>query len=210
MLKGAANLNSVYDWYNLYRDIMSRALIEGPVRLGGVGVTVEIDESKWGYKRKYNRGRLVKEGIWIFGIIERGTGKVALFTCSGRSAGEFIPKINRVVLPGTSIMSDEWAAYRSLSEKGYHHTTNNHTENFVDPVTGCHTQTIEGFWANSKVHFKEMHGIKVSQLPAHLDESKFRWNNKKEDMFTLMLRKIAQFYPVEETYNIEQTYKNGH
>ena len=67
---------------------MSRALIESPVRLEGVGVTVEIDESKWGYKRKYNRGRLVKEGIWIFGIIERGMGKVALFTCSARSAGE--------------------------------------------------------------------------------------------------------------------------
>ena len=72
---------------------MSGALIESLVRLGGVGVTVEIDESKWGNKRKYNRGRLVKEGTWIFGIIERGTGKVALFTCSGRSAGELIPKI---------------------------------------------------------------------------------------------------------------------
>ena len=174
MLKGAAHLHSVYNWYNLYRDIMSRALIESPVRLGGVGVTVEIDESKWGYKRKYNRGRLVKEGIWIFGIIERGTGKVALFTCSARSAGELIPKINRIVLPGTSIMSDEWAAYRSMSQQGYHHTTVNHTENFVDPVTGCHTQTIKSFWANSKVHFKEMHGVKDSQLPAHLDETMFR------------------------------------
>ena len=96
MLKGAAHLNSIYDWYNLYRNIMSRALIESLVRLGGVGVTVEIDESKWGNKRKYNRGRLVKEGTWIFGIIECGTGKVALFTCSGRSAGEVIPKINTV------------------------------------------------------------------------------------------------------------------
>lgn len=204
MLKGAAHPHSVYDWYNLYRDIMSRALIESPVRIGGVGVTVEIDESKWGYKRKYNRGRLVKEGTWIFGIIERGTGKVALFTCSTRSAEELIPKINKVVLPGTSIMSDEWAAYRSLSQQGYHHTTVNHTENFVDPVTGCHIQTIESFWANSKVHFKEMHGVKDSQLPAHLDETMFRWNNKKEDMFSLMLRKIAHFYPVEETNNLEK------
>ena len=126
-----------------------------PSLKGVVGVTVEIDESKWGYKRKYNRGRLVKESIWIFGIIERSTGKVDLITCSARSARELIPKINRVVLPGTSIMSDEWAAYRSLSQQEYHHTTINHTENFVDPVTGCHTQTIESFWANSKVHFKK-------------------------------------------------------
>ena len=155
MLKGAAHLHSVYDWYNLYRDIMSRALIENPVRLGGVGVTVEIDASKWGYKRKYNRGRLVKEGIWIFGIIERGMGKFALFTCSARSAGELIPKINRVDLPGTSIKSDEWAVYRSLSQQVYHHTTVNHTENFVDPVTGCHTQAIESFLAIQKYTSKK-------------------------------------------------------
>ena len=42
MLKGAAHLHSVYDWYNLYRDIMSRALIESPVRLGGVGVADKL------------------------------------------------------------------------------------------------------------------------------------------------------------------------
>ena len=35
MLKDAIHLHRVYDWYNLYRDIMSRALIESPVRLGG-------------------------------------------------------------------------------------------------------------------------------------------------------------------------------
>ena len=65
MLKGAAHLHSVYHWY-LYRDIMSRALIGSSVRLGGVGVTVKIGESKCGYKRKYNRGRLLKEDTSIF------------------------------------------------------------------------------------------------------------------------------------------------
>ena len=80
-------------------------------------------------------------------------------------------------------MSDEWAAYRYLSQRGYHHTTVDHTENFVDPVTGCQTQTIESFCANSKVHFKEMHGVKDCQLPAHLDETMFRWNNKKRTCF---------------------------
>ena len=107
-------------------------------------------------------------------------------------------------MPGTCIISDEWAAYHSLSQQGYNHTTVNHTENFVDSVTSCHTQTIESFWANSKVHFKEMHGVKDSQPPAHLDETMFRWNNKKEDIFSLMFRKIAHFNPVEETNNLEK------
>ena len=107
-------------------------------------------------------------------------------------------------MPGTCIISDEWAAYRSLSQQGYHHTTVNHTETFVDSVTSCHIQTIKSFWANSKVHFKEVHGVKDSPLPAHLDETMFRWNNKKEDIFSLMLRKIAHFNPVEETNNLEK------
>lgn len=63
----------------MYRDIKSRDLIESPVRLGCAGVKVRIDESNWGYKRKYNRGPSVKEVTWNFGIIERGIGKVALF-----------------------------------------------------------------------------------------------------------------------------------
>ena len=49
-----------------------------------------------------------------------------------------------------------------------------------------------------------MHGVKDSQLPAHLDEATFRWNNKKEDMFSLMLHTLAHFYPVEETNNLEK------
>lgn len=199
MLHGAAHSNTVYDWYNLYRDIMSRSLIDTPIQIGGAGSIVEIDESKWGHKRKYNRGRIVQEGTWVFGIIERGTGRVALFTCNSRSADELIPKIIRVVLPGTTVMSDEWAAYSSLSRRGYHHLTVNHSQNFVDPVTGSHTQTIEGFWSNSKVYFKRMHGVKSPQIPAHLDEIMFRWNHKTEDIFSLMLQQIANFYPVEET-----------
>ena len=100
-------------------------------------------------------------------------------------------------------MSDEWAGYRSLSQQRYHHITVNHTEHFVDPVTGCHTQTIESFWANSKVHFKKRHGVRDFQLPAHLDETMFRWRNEKKDMFSLMLCKIPHFYPVEESNNLE-------
>jgi hypothetical protein len=37
--------------------------------IGGEGIVVEIDESKFGH-RKYNVGRAV-DGVWIFGGVER-------------------------------------------------------------------------------------------------------------------------------------------
>ncbi|KAG2196834.1 hypothetical protein INT46_001751 [Mucor plumbeus] len=35
-------------------------------------------------------------------------------------------------------------------KKGYKHMTVNHSKNFKDPVTGVHTNTIEGRWNGLK------------------------------------------------------------
>lgn len=198
MLHSECHPNSIYDWYNLYRDFMSKSLLETPVQLGGVGKVVEIDESKWGRKQKNHVGRVAAYSQWIFGLIERGTGRVVLLTVRTRKASELIPKITKAVLPGTIIISDEWAAYRSLPQHGFIHQTVNHSQNFVNPVTGAHTQTIEGFWGNAKQMFKCMRGSTATQLPAHLDEIVFRWNNKDRDIFELLMSKISHFYPICE------------
>ena len=44
------------DWFNFIRDVCAEYFKQNPVVIGGPGIEVEIDESKFG-RRKYNRGR---------------------------------------------------------------------------------------------------------------------------------------------------------
>ena len=53
-------------------------------KLGGKGKTVEIDKSMFGHKRKYNRGR-ISRGSWVFGMVERGSGRALAFRVPNRT-----------------------------------------------------------------------------------------------------------------------------
>ena len=51
----------------------------GMEQIGGAGVDVEIDESKFG-KRKYHKGHRVK-GAWVFGGVEKNTERKNVCSC---------------------------------------------------------------------------------------------------------------------------------
>lgn len=52
---------------------------------------------------------------------------------------------------GRSSISDEWAAYRKVSQHGYVHMTINHRELFAGPNNPeIHTQNIEKLWKDAK------------------------------------------------------------
>ena len=134
-------------------------MVLNPAVLGGPGVIVEIDESLWRGRRKYNRGRNVSREGWVFGCFDRSTKKVAMFEVKDRTAATLMEKIEKHIMPGSVIYSDEWPAYSAIHRAGvWKHMTVNHSENFVDPATGVHTQNIEGFWGNAKSSWKKMRG----------------------------------------------------
>ena len=54
--------------------------------------------------------------------------------------------IQNYVAPGTTIITDKWKAYINLQNHGYVHLDVNHSQNFVDPESGAHTNRIEGTW----------------------------------------------------------------
>jgi transposase-like protein len=174
--------------------------------IGGPGVIVEIDESKFG-KRKYNRGHRV-EGCWVFGGIERLSrsysdafpgatsnyaGKKFAIVVENRSARTLLPLIRKFILPGSIIMSDCWAAYngiRNMDGCHYEHETVNHSENYVDGVTGACTNTIESdWWAGYKRHIPKT-AFNKSELQGYLFEQMWRKENE-DDLWFGLLRMLA-------------------
>ena len=104
-----------------------------------------------------------------------------------RDAATLMPIVTAHTAPGSVIHSDMWAAYRRVQQLPpvAAHNTVNHSRNFVDPVTGVHTQNIESYW--NRV-----------QLPSYLDEFMWRERHGKTYRDTLdnIIRDIAQDYPV--------------
>ena len=76
-----------------------------------------------------------------------------MLSVANRSAATLLLLIQQYVLPGTIVYSEECAKYNILAHTPQytHHThhTVNHSENFVYPSTGVHTQGIEGTLAGT-------------------------------------------------------------
>jgi len=74
------------------REICSLKILHGNIKLGSHGKTVEIDESMFGHKCKYNRGRIGR-GTWVFGMVERGTGRALTFRVPNRARETLVTRL---------------------------------------------------------------------------------------------------------------------
>jgi hypothetical protein len=138
------NENTITDWAMFCRETMSVFLEGCSEKIGGPNKTVEIDESKFS-RRIYHRV-LPVEGQWMFGGIERESGRTFLVPVPERTADTLMNHIRAWIEPGTRVISDCWAGYRNVGSMGYTHRTINHPVSFVNPQTEDHTDTMETMW----------------------------------------------------------------
>ena len=136
------------DWFHFCREVILEYVETASVKIGGQGKAVEIEESKF-WKRKYHRGHYVR-GQWVFGGIERGSGKTFLVAVPDRTTETLVAVIKERIEPGTTVVSDCWGEYRTLDDKGFTHVAVNHSITFVDEETGGHANTIETTWRQVK------------------------------------------------------------
>ena len=217
--------STLVDWYNMCREVCTeiiRPQAHGrPIRPKMVGTAdnpIQIDESRFAGKRKYNRGRLLEgnlpaverddevefenlrnhgdrvDGPWVFGL-KQGIDH-RFYVVDRRDRATLDPIIRENCAPGSEIHSDEWAAYAHLSTIGFVHGTVNHQHNYVNPANGNHTQGIERSWLDCKTEImKKMRGVPVHQLQGHLDF--FCWRKLREgepDLFLAFLRDMVALY----------------
>ena len=168
--------DTVCAYFKYFRELVADALDEVDICIGGDGVVVELDESKFG-KRKQHRGHSV-EGVWVLGGVERTPERrVFLAAVPDRSMATLEGIISKHVYPGSIVYTDLWKAYSQLENHfNYEHRSVNHTLHFVDPITGVHTNTIEGTWAGIKLGIPRRNRVDA-EMDEHLFEFIWRRTN---------------------------------
>jgi transposase-like protein len=171
------------DWYSFCRDICINYNETHPVEIGGFdgngeSLIIEMDETVI-TKRKYHRGRLIKQR-WLFGGVERHSGICFLKMVANRKADSLLPVIREHCLPGSLLLTDGFSSYMNLDtvyDGIYAHECVIHEENFVNPDNPLvHTQKIENLWSLIKRRNKIRKGTHLSVVKSYLHEFMWRKN----------------------------------
>ena len=162
-------------YFHRIRDLICSSLETTSKKVGGPGIVVEIDESKFG-KVKNHRGHKV-DGVWILGGVEKTPERgVFIQIVDSRDQVTLIGLIKQHVHPGSIVRTDLWKGYKNLMrEMDVIHETVNHKLYFKDPVTQVHTNTIEGTWAGIKVNISASQRTK-KYIKEHL--ATFLWRRE--------------------------------
>jgi len=94
----------------------------------------------------------------------------------GRGREQLLPILSKWIKPETTIHSDRHGAYFNLEQYVDHcidHYTVNHKNNYVDPQSGAHTQSVESNWRHCKNSLPDQ-GLRPYMLQSYL--STFCWH----------------------------------
>ncbi|CAP28686.1 Protein CBG09106 [Caenorhabditis briggsae] len=100
------------------------------------------------------------------------------------------------VMDGTTVITDCWRGYNGLAALGYDHKTVNHSQNFVDPATGLHTQRVESLWSHLKRRIKPKCGLKGDLWDDHWFEALWHFKHHEEAKLYELWAEIARRYPL--------------
>lgn len=173
---------------NRYLRLIRERIAEESERTRPFNGEVEADESYFGPHRvRGKRGRGAGGKTIVFGVFKR----------NGKVYTEIVPDVKKATLQAiirgrvsadSVIHSDGWRGYDGLVDVGYEkHFRVHHGDN--EFVRGrSHINGIEAFWSFAKVRLHRLRGIHKQTFYLHLKECEFRFNHRKKNLYTYLLR----------------------
>jgi len=153
---------------------------------------IELDESYFGGRRKGKRGRGAYNKVPVFGILERN-GTVLVEVVKDVTAESLLSMTVKTVKRGSIVYTDKFRSYNALMFCGYRHLRVNHKKRFASGKV--YINGLEGFWSYAKERFMKFHGVSKEKFPLYLKEMEFRYNNRNNDIFTLLVEKLCHTVP---------------
>jgi transposase-like protein len=149
---------------------------------------IELAESYFGGRPKGRRGRGALAKTIVFGIFKR----------NGRVYTEVVPDCKRATLqavtpgrvdPGSVVNNDGWRGCNGLVDLGYKkHFRVDHDGNDEFAQGKTHINGIESFRAFAKTRLLKYKGMSRRTFYLHLKEREFRFNNRDQDLYKLLLK----------------------
>ena len=97
---------TVAHWWIKFRRVYSKHFRRRPIRLGGHGVRVYVDELFMSVRKNMRGRRVRRRKLWIVGGVEDGSS----LSTRRRRALDLLRFITRYIRPGTTIITDKWRA----------------------------------------------------------------------------------------------------
>ena len=142
---------------------------------------VEVDKSYFGARRvKGLRGPGARGKTIVFGLFKR----------QGKICTEIVPDCSRATLQG--IIRGRVKLETVIHSVGYQkHFRVEHGKNeFATEHT--HINGIESFWAFAKTRLVRFRGIHKHSFYFHLKECEFRFNNRGQDLYKIILKLLRE------------------
>ena len=161
-------------WFMLQRIRLAMETKSFMKPLSGI---VEADETYVGGKYAGKRGRGSENKTPVFGLVER-KGDVRTQPVKRVNKETLQGIIRDSVVPATTIMTDEWLAYRGLSDTYTHKVINHGKKEYANG--NIHVNTMENFWSLLKRGiFGIYHHVSDKHLYRYCNEFGFRHNSRE-------------------------------
>lgn len=179
-------------WYLLKR-IRSAIVRPGRERLSGI---VEVDEVFIGGVKSGKRGRGALGKVLLLVAVEDkgkvGIGRIRITIIPDATTTSLVTAVESMIEPGSTIRTDEFRSYLSITKHGYKHiTVKSHvSEAGDDPTPLVHrVASLLKRWLLGTHHGR----VEETHLASYLNEFVFRFNRRKShSRGKLFLRLVQQ------------------